>query len=147
MFTYHGWIEIEHQGILQEWIDGKIDYTEYRSGLLEIVKTLESISEEQFDIKSIDLRVMEGTNGIISIHLSGEVNHFHDGVESLINWIKVNAPMSHGLVFCRDTEIVRYSNKYWVLRLANNEIQELEDSYLSPIDKIIENKDLPHQNE
>lgn len=139
MFTYHGWIEIEHQDHLQQWVDGKIDYPEYRKRLLEITNNLETISEKQFDIRSIDLKIMNGTNGIVTIHLSGERNHFHDGVEKLMNWIRDNAPMSHGLVFCRDSEIDRYNNKYWVLRLAKEKVQELKDSYLSPIDEIIEN--------
>lgn len=140
MFIYHGWIEIEHQDYFLKWIDGQIAYPEYRQRILEITSNLKEIAEEQFDIPDTDLRIMDGTNGIVTVHLSGGRNHFHYGVQELLGWIKENAPMSHGLVFCRDDENDRFDNKYWVMRLAKNQIQELEDTYLSPIDKIIENK-------
>ncbi len=140
MFIYHGWIEIEHEGHLQAYLEGELDTLEYKKRLLAITKHLTTIAAEQFDLSAIDLSVMEGrTNGIITVHLSGDRNHFHSGVRDLLDWIKAHAPMSHGLIFCRSSEIERYYNKYWVLRLAKNEVQELVDTYLSPIDERIEN--------
>lgn len=71
MFTYHGWVELRHEQFEKDWIDNEIDYPEYRSRLLAIVSDIEKIADSKFDIQERDLKIIDGTNGMIAIHCIG----------------------------------------------------------------------------
>jgi len=138
MFKYHGWIELRNSILENDWIEAKIDYSEYRSHLLSVAEELIQICEPEFNIKKINLSIIDGTNGIIAIHISGQENHYSFGMEEMLGWIKVKAPLSHGLIYLSDSEVDNMNEKYKVLRLAQNSIAELEDVFLSPFNKMIE---------
>lgn len=138
MFSYHGWIVIEHALYHQQWINRDIDYVEYRRLLLEITAELVSIAEKQFDLAEKDLSVMDGSDGMITVHVSGRRNHFNFGMEDLLKWLAEKAPMSFGLIYYINGENDDYEYSYRVLRLAKNQVTELDDIYLSPIDTMIE---------
>jgi hypothetical protein len=138
MFKYHGWIELRHSALELDWTEAKMNYSEYRSHLLSIVEELRNICEAEFNIKKINFSIIDGTNGIIAIHISGQENHYSSGIERMLDWIKEHAPLSHGLIYLSDSGIDDMCGKYKVLRLAQNSISELEDVFLSPFKKKIE---------
>ncbi|MEQ8573743.1 MAG: Imm7 family immunity protein [Fulvivirga sp.] len=79
-----------------------------------------------------DFTVMNGSNGVITIHISGHTNHFSHGPQDMLEWVRDNAPGSFGLIYTMDDEHPSQDNEFRVFRLAKNKIDEFKDELLSP---------------
>ncbi|MEM7296965.1 MAG: Imm7 family immunity protein [Bacteroidota bacterium] len=132
MFTYHGWIEIDDENYSRKWESGEIDTSGFRKRILEITDELKKLVDQVIDIPKNDYSVMEGSNGVITIHISGHRNHYSFGPEDLLEWVRINAPCSYGIIHLMDDEHPRLDNEFRVLRLAKNKVTEFEDRFLSP---------------
>lgn len=132
MFTYHGWIELEDENYSQKWKSGEIDAVDFRKRILQIVEEVTKLIDQEIDIPPHDFSVMDGSNGVITIHLSGQRNHYRSGPEDLLEWVRTNAPGSYGLIHIMDDEHPRHDNEFRILRLAKKRITVLEDKLLSP---------------
>ncbi len=80
-----------------------------------------------------------GTNATL---MSGLVNHSHQANPYIefFHFIGKIAPASYGILYLRDDEGTsnRNPNRFFVLRMARGQVEELEDTLLSPCVPLIE---------
>ncbi|NMM50859.1 Imm7 family immunity protein [Marinigracilibium pacificum] len=132
---YHGWVEIENQNAWKKHEENptSFTYTDYLNEIHLVKSKLQSlINENHFGIPSTEITIMESIDDLISVCISGQRNHWRSGPIDLLNWIKDNAPYSHGQIHINDDEHGTLDNRYIIYRLANNIIEELIDENLYP---------------
>lgn len=132
MFEYHCWITIDHQGFGRLWENGEIEGDEYdRQINIVIQKLKEKINSLHAPLKE-QCRIIEGMNGMTTIHFSGLRNHYNSEPLEIVEWIRDNAPYSYGLLYTRCDEDLDSEGNFIVYRLARNAIERFKDNLLSP---------------
>ena len=130
MFEFHGWFNIRHQGHNQRWEEGDIDGTEYerQMGLL-----LEQFEAEFGEHAAHQFHIIRGGNDQRTLHLSGLTNHASSFPLTVIEWLRIHAPYTYGLLYIHNDEDPKNPDGFVVYRLAKNVITKVEDRLLSPV--------------
>ncbi len=133
MFIYHCWVEIEHTAHLTSLMQAALAYPEYRKRLLDLTNLTKSSIETKEYLAPHDLRIIEGSGGMITSHFSGMQNHYDSGPENAFALINESAPGSHGLLCIHNTEYEGMEHQYQIFKMVSNNITLAKDiSFLLP---------------
>ena len=123
MIEYHGW------AIIREAYDEK---GEDQSKLADIVKEIrQRILQIDTTNEFYDLRYL---NGSLHLTIQGDHNHRDNQIIDFYKWVASIAVGSYGLLHVRDDEDSQRGNenKFKVWRMKRGQVDELDDTLLSP---------------
>jgi len=139
MFEFHGWARVEStSGHMTSDDDDGLHYPDKETLYRELLHELDGLSETLREC--VDLRCT--VNGLVSLTVSGLVNHRREAVFRLFEWLAEKGRRSTGVLFTRDDEDddrdYDFMNEFRVFRLSHGTFKELDAIFQMP-----ENPELP----
>ncbi|MEM7331114.1 MAG: Imm7 family immunity protein [Chloroflexota bacterium] len=135
MFEFHGWIKLQ----VDDSDDADIDVLVQRMNVI-IEKVQEKIKETDDNLSHFN--IAKAGNGLNFVSVHGLRNHRFEPIIDLFKWAAAHLPECYGLLYVWDDEDQKreenYENCFRVWRLAQGQIDEKSDPFLSPCVPTIE---------
>jgi hypothetical protein len=136
MFEFHGWVSIN----IDDQDDADLDVLDKRmEAALDLLRPQLAAADDEFCV--FELRHTCNDLHYLSVH--GLRNHRYEPVIALFQWIADTLPECYGLLYVRDDEDTSrtqadFSNCFRVWRLAQGQLREEADPFLSPCIPVVE---------
>ena len=128
MVTYNGW------AIIRDTYTDDFNFDKEAS-IVNLINN--KLSTFHYDNEFYDLRNINGNH-----HLTIQAghNHRHNEIIEFFKWIAEIAPGSFGLLYIHDDEdlLRQNENRFKVWRMRRGTVDELDDTFLSPLNPAVE---------
>lgn len=138
MYQFHSWIVIRNQTLENQHEQQKITSTERDAKFNTLINQLKDKLNEKPGGLVEDTYHFTRSNGMTTLHFSGLWNHEGPNATLILEWIRINAPYSYGLLYVQNEQSDEDSENFIVYRLAKNKITKLTDTFLSPFLKEVD---------
>jgi hypothetical protein len=125
MFEYHGWAVVRSE-------------SEADDADAALIQELQSKVASLSEFTRRTFHIGEPLNGMYAVRVSGLRNHSRPEIIDLFRWLADRSRGSYGLLYVHDDEDREHECVFQVFRLAQGELVEFDDPFLSPIVSTIE---------
>lgn len=131
MFEFHGWARVESTSGRRIWRDDGMSSPDDYALYPEVLSLVAQLPDRCRNMVHVSRSAY-----LVSITLSGMLNHRDESIFNLFKWLASNAQRSTGVLFARNVEDADrdydYNSFFRVFRLSRGQFVELETLFEMP---------------